>query len=268
MQTYELPANPTDYKLKKVMSDLGLATTAPQRRALLGLSHRTRREYINKMLTDGGSEFAPRQRVTKLEILPPLPKEVTVAGKTYRPAEIIDGFSSTATYAVAALSAVGMIAIRRLRINWFNVKFYDSTTAMGMSDAQLAAMGGIDFLTRNSGKFQYRRCHMSGEALLKLFSLLYGRKNLLIVEPRKVAQLLACEPEMLPQLATFEKQLCLPAPAKKQSLAKRAKKAIKKTVKSIKKAVKQANKPSKKNALVGVVVGKSKVTTRKTLFIN
>lgn len=75
---------------------------------------------------------------------------------------VMDGLSSTRTYLVASVkSDKGIVAVRQLSDNLYNVKFYPTMAFWNKTEADLRELGGVEFLQRE----WYERCHCSPRVL-------------------------------------------------------------------------------------------------------
>jgi hypothetical protein len=69
---------------------------------------------------------------------------------------VMDGWSTKGTYLVAAVKGEhGIIAIRKLGSDWFNVKFYPTMAYWNKDQEGLRALGAVEFLHRAP----YERMH-------------------------------------------------------------------------------------------------------------
>jgi hypothetical protein len=75
---------------------------------------------------------------------------------------VMDGLSTTATYLVAAVkSDEGIVAVRQLGSDFYNVKFYPHMGYWGKTQEELASLGAQEYLARE----WYQRMHMNRATL-------------------------------------------------------------------------------------------------------
>jgi hypothetical protein len=82
---------------------------------------------------------------------------------------VMDGLSTSRTYLVASVkSETGIVAVRQLNSDWYNVKFYPTMAFWNKTRQELTDLGGQDFLSRE----WYERCHCSPRALERVLGQL------------------------------------------------------------------------------------------------
>ena len=82
---------------------------------------------------------------------------------------VIDGFSTRGTYLVAAVkSDEGMVAVRQLGQDYYNVKFYPHMGYWGKTQEELRSLGAQSYLARE----WYQRMHFSRASLDRLLQQL------------------------------------------------------------------------------------------------
>jgi hypothetical protein len=82
---------------------------------------------------------------------------------------VMDGLTSTATYLVAAVKGEeGILAVRQLGVEEYNVKFYPTFAYWGKTEDDLRALGAHDVCQRT----HYERMHFGPDALDGLLNLL------------------------------------------------------------------------------------------------
>jgi len=75
---------------------------------------------------------------------------------------VMDGLSTVATYLVAAVkSDEGIVAVRQLGDDWYNVKFYPHMGYWGKTEEELHSLGAHSYLARE----WYQRMHMDRATL-------------------------------------------------------------------------------------------------------
>jgi len=82
---------------------------------------------------------------------------------------VMDGLTTKATYLVSSVkSDNGIVAIRQLGSDYFNVKFYPTMAFWGKTQEDLTQLGGREFLTRQ----WYERCHTGTDGLTRILTQL------------------------------------------------------------------------------------------------
>lgn len=75
---------------------------------------------------------------------------------------VMDGLSTTGTYLVASVRKdQGIVAVRQLGQDLYNVKFYPTMAYWGKTEAELSSLGAVDYLARE----WYQRMHFSQRSL-------------------------------------------------------------------------------------------------------
>ena len=78
---------------------------------------------------------------------------------------VMDGLTSEATYLVAAVkSDIGLVAVRQLGTDLYNVKFYPTMATWNYTPEKLRELGARDYLARQ----WYQRMHFDRDGVVKL----------------------------------------------------------------------------------------------------
>ena len=136
--------------------------------------------FVNEIVDEGVDlseneeldKVAPRVNGHRVRLDLPVVRRSTWMGLPVRGIELLrvmDGYSTERTYLVAAVKGEqGIVAVRQLNEDWYNVKFYPTMAHWNKTPEQLASLGAQSYLQRQ----WYERMHFNKADLGQLLSRL------------------------------------------------------------------------------------------------